>query len=368
MNMSRFETEIAIRAYTERPGREPLGSLPRKIGLTPSRFTVVFDCETSIDATQRLRVGFFQTREFADLEREGLFFDPNAVTEAEESMIRAYAKMRGLEVLTVTEFRTGILLKYGYIRHATIVGFNLPFDISRVALSHGVARRDKRGGYSFLLTHDNDDPRIRVKHLSPKAAMMDFSKPGDQDTPRGMRKRGGKVDTYRGHFVDIKTLASALMSRRFSLRALAETLETPTQKHETDEHGEITEAYLDYARADVQVTWDCYQALARRYAKHGLSQAVSKILSEATIGKGYLQDMGIKPFLGCDPGFNRGQLGQMLCAYYGGRAEVRIRREICEVLYCAFKSMYPTVNGLMGLWDFVIAEGIQSKDSTEETR
>lgn len=366
--MNVFETEIAIRAYTERPGREPLGSLPRKIGLTPSRYTVVFDCETSIDATQRLRVGFFQIREFADLEREGLFFDPNAVTEDEESIIRAYAELRGLEVLTLSEFRTRILLKYGYIRHATIVGFNLPFDISRVAVSHGVARRDKRGGYSFLLTNDKDDPRIRVKHLSPKAAMIDFSKPGEQDAARGMRRRGAKVETYRGHFVDIKTLASALMSRRFSLRTLAEALETPAQKQETGEHGEISEAYLDYARADVQVTWECYQALERRYAQHGLTQAVSKILSEATIGKAYLQDMGIKPFLGCDPTFDRGQLGQMLCAYFGGRAEVRIRREVCEVLYCDFKSMYPTVNGLMGLWDFVIADGLQSKNSTEKTR
>jgi hypothetical protein len=363
-----FETVIAIRAYAERPGREPLGSLPRKVGLTASRYAVVFDCETSIDATQRLRVGFFQTREKSKLERHGVFFDPNAITESEERLIRAYSSSHGLEILTVAEFRTDILLKYGYTRHAAIVGFNLPFDISRVALSHGTARRDKRGGFSFLLTQNKDDPRIRVKHLSPRAAMIDFSKPGEQDTPRGQRKRGGKVDTYRGHFVDIKTLASALLSRRFSLRSLAETLRTSTQKHETDEHGEITETYLDYARADVQVTWECFEELSRRYADHGLSQAGSKILSEATIGKAYLQDMGITPFLGCDPTFDRAHFGQMLCAYYGGRAEIRNRRVICETLYCDFKSMYPTVNGLMGLWEFVIAEGIQADETTAETR
>jgi hypothetical protein len=363
-----FETAIAIRAYTERPDREPLGNLPSKLGLTASKWTVVFDCETSIDATQRLRVGFFQTRETLKLERHGVFFDPKATTEAEERLIRAYAGSRGLDVLTVAEFRTAILLKYGYRRHATIVGFNLPFDISRIALEHGVARRDKRGGYSFLLTRDRDDPRIRVKHLSPRAAMIDFSKPGEQDTPRGMRKRGRRVDTYRGHFVDIKTLASALLSRRFSLRSLAETLETPTRKHETDEHGGISETYLDYARADVQVTWECYQELSRRYAEHGLSQAVSKILSEATIGKAYLLDMGVTPFLGCDPEFDRTHFGRILCAYYGGRAEVRTRRVICETLYCDFKSMYPTVNGLMGLWDFVVADGIRATETTTETR
>jgi hypothetical protein len=366
--MSVFETEIAIRVYTERPGREPLGSLPSQTGFPASKWTVVFDCETGIEATQGLRVGFFQTRENSKLERSGIFFDPNAISEADAGLIRTYASSHGLEVLTIADFRTDILLKYGCTRHATIVGFNLPFDISRVALKHSVARRDKRGGYSFLLTRNREDPRIRVKHLSPKAAMIDFSKPGKQDTPQGERKRKLKGDTYRGHFVDIKTLASALLSRRFTLRSLAVTLRTPTQKRETDEHGKISEAYLDYARADVQVTWECYEKLARRYAEHGLSQAVSKILSEATIGKAYLQEMGIRPFLWCDPDFERRHFGRILCAYYGGRAEIRNRRIVREVIYCDFKSMYPTVNGLMGLWEFVISKGIKPRETTAETK
>ena len=366
--MNVFETDIAIRAYTERPGREPLGNLPPRLGLTASKWTLIFDCETSVDAIQRLRVGFFQVREGSRLEQHGLFFDSDDLSDLEQSLIADYAGVNGLDVLTVTEFRIGILLKFGYTRHATIVGFNLPFDISRIALSHGSARRDKRGGFSFLLSNNKEQPRIRVKHLSPKAAMIDFAKPAEQDTPKGMRNRGQKVATYRGHFVDIKTLASALLSLGFSLRSLAETLKTPTQKHETDEHGQITPQYLDYARADVQVTWECYQALIHRYEQHGLSQSPSKILSEATIGKAYLQEMGIKPFLGCDPTFDRAQFGQMLCAYYGGRAEVRQRRVIREILYCDFKSMYPTVNALMGLWEFVTADGVTSHETTEATR
>src|SRR6516165_9907724 len=99
--MNVFETAIAIRAYTERPDREPLGSLPKKNGLTVSEWTVVFDCETSIDATQRLRVGFFQVRKGIALERHGVFFDPEAINEAEEALIRDYAASRNLEVLSV---------------------------------------------------------------------------------------------------------------------------------------------------------------------------------------------------------------------------------------------------------------------------
>lgn len=366
--MDILQTKIAIRAYSERPDRVPLGTRPFGTELQPSPWTLIFDCETTIDAIQQLRVGFFQVRKGKTLEIEGIFVDPSTITASEEKLIQAYADTRSLLVLTVSEFRSNIFLKYGYIRCGTVVGFNLPFDLSRIALSHSPARRSMREGFSFALTQDKQDPRVRVKHLSPRAAIIDFATPGDQDTPRGMRNRDLKVPAFRGHFVDVKTLASALTSRRFNLRSLAKYLQTPTQKLETDEHGKITPDYLDYARADVQVTWECFDELFRRYARHGLSKNMDRILSEASIGKAYLQEMGIRPFLGCDPGFSRELFGEIMCAYYGGRAEVRNRRVIHETCYCDFKSMYPTVNVLMGLWRFVVADGLESHDSTAETR
>jgi hypothetical protein len=366
--MDVLETEIAIRAFTEKPDQKPLGALPFGKSVDPSVWTLVFDCETTIDATQHLKFGFFQIYKRDALHFEGVFIDSGGITAAENERIRTYAAARGLVVMSVEEFRTNVFLKYGYIRQGTIVGFNLPFDISRLAIRHGPARGHMRGGFSFALTKNRDDPRVRVKHLNPRAAMIDFMQPGKQRTGRGMRKRGIPVRSFRGYFVDVKTIASALLSRRFSLKSLADTLQTSHRKHDTDEHGEVSDAYLDYARADVQVTWECWRTLSQRYAEHRLPQAISKVLSEATIGKAYLQAVGIRPFLGCDPTFDRRQLGQMMCAYYGGRAEVRLRREVHEVLYCDFKSMYPTVNALMGLWDFVIADGIQATNTTEETR
>jgi hypothetical protein len=39
---------------------------------------------------------------------------------------------------------------------------------------------------------------------------------------------------------------------------------------------------------------------------------------------------------------------------------------VSQVLYCDFLSMYPTVCTLMGLWRFVIAKGIEWRDSTSE--
>lgn len=54
--------------------------------------------------------------------------------------------------------------------------------------------------------------------------------------------------------------------------------------------------------------------------------------------------------------------------YYGGRAEVRLRRMIMEVLYCDFKSMYPTVNALLGFNEYLIAKGFETFDRTEDVR
>jgi hypothetical protein len=363
-----LETHIAVRAFSERPNRDALGSRRPGIDIERPEWTLVFDCETTVDASQQLRFGFFQVRRGATLEREGLFFDSTTISGVEQVVLRIYCRSLELELMTVAQFRTDVFLKYGYVRRGLIVGFNLPFDISRIAVGHGSARREMRDGFSFDLTGKGDDPRVRVKHLSPRAALIDFGVPGEQELPHAWRKHGRRLSAYRGHFVDIKTLASALLSRRPSLRALAVHLGTPTQKHETDEHGTITKPYLDYARADVQVTWECFCELKKRYDQHGLDKSVDRILSEATVGKGYLQQMGIKPLLGCDPSFPRERFGPMLCAYFGGRAEVRNRRVVCEVLYCDFKSMYPTVNSLMGLWAFVIAQGIIVEDTTSGTQ
>jgi hypothetical protein len=363
-----LRTAIAIRAYSEHPDRAPVASRPPGTDTETSPWTLVFDCETTIDAIQRLRFGFFQIRSGMTLAEEGIFYDPHAVTGDEQKLLGNYAKLHNLRILTADSFRSEIFLKYAYSRCGTVVGFNLPFDIARIAIGHGPARRSMRGGFSFQITKNGADPRVRIKHLSPKAALIDFATPGDQETARGMRKRGLRVAAYRGHFVDLKTAAAALLSRRVSLDSLAKHLGTQTQKHVTDEHGQLTISYLDYGRADVQVTWECYRELTRRYQEHGLPRSLDRLLSEASIGKAYLQKMGIRPFMACCPNFPRERFGETLCAYYGGRAEVRNRRVIREVIYCDFKSMYPTVNSLMGLWDFVIAEGVEISDTTAETR
>ncbi len=362
-------SEIFVRAYTEKPEKKPVGAKGGFKGDdTPSPWSLTFDCETTIDAAQSLRVGVFQLRDGDELEREGLIYDAAQLSPEDAQAIERFADAKTLETLTTEEFRR-LFLEVGYDLRGRIIGFNLPFDISRIAIDHGPARGSMRGGFSFGLTPWKSDPRVRVKHLSARQALIDFARPGKQETPRGMRKKGMKTPYHRGYFLDVKTLAAALTSRSFSLGGLCDFLGTATRKQETEEHGgPITGEYLDYARADVQATWECYQSLDARYAEHGLETQDHRILSEASIGKAYLKQMEIQPLLACQPDTPRDLFGKIMPSYCGGRAEVRIRRVPTQVLYCDFKSMYPTVSALMRLWPFVIGDGFKTFDATAETQ
>jgi hypothetical protein len=163
--------------------------------------------------------------------------------------------------MTHTEFVEDILFKRGYELRATAIGFNLPFDISRLALGWVPARGKMRGGFSFKMSEKWWRPHVQIKHLSGRAAFIQFTTPTKRnDNPRDRRE--GRTIVRRGSFVDVRTIAGALLSQSFSLEGLAGHLKTETQKAKTEEHGGVlTEEYLSYAVTDVQTTWECYLAL-----------------------------------------------------------------------------------------------------------
>jgi len=131
----------------------------------------------------------------------------------------------------------------------------------------------------------------------------------------------------------------------------------------------LTDEYVRYALRDVQTTWECFEKLADRFSTFGLvGTGLYDLYSEASLGKAYLKTMNIKPWRAVQPNFPAHITGNILSAYYGGRSEVHIRREIVPVIHCDFLSMYPTVCTLLSLWTFVTADGLKYSDETEEVR
>jgi hypothetical protein len=137
----------------------------------------------------------------------------------------------------------------------------------------------------------------------------------------------------------------------------------------TDFARPIDPEFIDYAVNDTETTRQCFDELVRRYQKHRLGMTAPQgIYSEAGLGKAYLKQMSVRPWREVQSNFDPATLGAIMSSYFGGRAEVHIRRIIVPTLYCDFASMYPTVCTLMGLWWFVIAQGVIEEDATDETQ
>jgi hypothetical protein len=141
-------------------------------------------------------------------------------------------------------------------------------------------------------------------------------------------------------------------------------------KGQMDFPGPITAEKLDYCRADVEATWKIFVALRNLYRQHDVSTDIDAIFSEASLGKGYLTDLGVTPFLEQNPDFEHRVCGAFMEALHGGRSEARVRHEIVEGVQADFKSQYPSANALMGLQDLMIAERVmpRSEDADGEWR
>jgi hypothetical protein len=131
--------------------------------------------------------------------------------------------------------RQDIFLARAYDTGALIIGFNLPFDLARIALDAATARASKwrrkmHGAFTLKFSEDPRWPNVQIKHLSPRAALIEFTVPGDPQQARSKRRRGAKPSANRGHFVDVKTLAAALTSRSHNLESLCEAMDVVTRK------------------------------------------------------------------------------------------------------------------------------------------
>ena len=248
-----------------------------------------------------------------------------------------------------------------------IAGYNLPWDISRLAYRVGPARSSQyRGGFSFALWNDPTGknkqnlfrPRFYVKQLGQRSTIMKFSKV--------MIEPGKPPKFYypKCELLDLSQFIFSLLGESLSLDRAAEALGLTVRKDKIEGHGIITQDYFRYCRQDVLVTAQVCFAALDKFDKHPISREYNppgptsecKVFSGASISKGYFKLMGIKPRLELQPDFSPKVLIASLEAYYGGRSEVRIWNMLVPVAPLDFVSEYPTVASLQGIWSLIIAE------------
>lgn len=300
---------------------------------------------------------------------EGIFHKAN-IRKPEQKIVEAYAKSKFAEI-DVKSFPPKLDLRIyprwqfverifwkTLVAGGMIVGLNLPFDLSRLALNWSPARN---AGWSFIMSErrsrktgkwepNPNRPRIRIDgHF---LSLLRSEHP--EEWPPG-------------RFLDLHTLSHALFGEAMGLEVLCQRLQIPGKiAHEPS--GKITPAEIDYCRGDVRATHAALNGLKKEFDLHPLDELrPDAAYSPASIAKAYLGGMGIVP---PKEKFDVPDkiLGIAMQAYYGGRAECRVRRTPVPVVHTDFKSQYPTVNTLLGNWRVLTAKSISFDEATDEVR
>jgi hypothetical protein len=365
---------LAVRVYPE-PQHKKQKLYSQKFWRIPSAM-LVLDTETRTDATQRLTFGSYRFYKDGHCLEEGLFFGDD-LPKRDQRILERYVSRhnadfqaesrRRLLLLTRNQFLKK-LYQAAYKGQCLLVGFNLPFDLSRIAFNSSAARGRFAGGFSLGLWSYIDAfgcemanhfrPRIGIKQIDSKRALKGFTSRRNPDREDLVLDEAFKGSTFRGHFLDLRTLAFALTDKSYSLASACEDFGVEHGKEIVTRHGEVTEKYVNYNRRDVLATAELAGRLLNEYAKHPIALQVTKAYSPASIGKAYLRAMGIKPILERQPDFPKQYLGFAQSAFFGGRTSAHIRKVAVPVVYTDFLSMYPTVNSLIDLWRFVTAREI----------
>jgi hypothetical protein len=337
--------DIFLRAHTvvldepKRPGRD------RRRRTKPAKWpelALVFHRASRTDISQELTCGFYRVLKLNGhsyvLEEEGAFFN-DELPENEREVLQAYV---GAEVPDRTSFPPRFPLHsrsefvknvfYRYARKGTlIVGFNICYDLSRIARKWSAGDRDE---WSLVLSEFLDGkenlyhPRVLINPIDSKKSFIRFR---SEWVPKG--GKAYRTDIYKSRFLDLRTLLWALFQKPLSLKAACElqafkkydlpkTLDyTPT--------GQVSVPDIEYARQNARCVAALLNAAKQDFDLHPIQLSPAQAYSPASMVKAYLEEMGIVPPPEKFKVPNE-ILGIAMEAYMGGRA----RRRESAMLRC----------------------------------
>src|SRR5205807_46134 len=134
------------------------------------------------------------------------------------------------------------------------------FDLSRIACDVAPARKRFAGGFSLGLwsyvaktsgeRRNQYRPRIGIKYIDSKRSLKGFTSRSIADEsdliPEGSTIGLPEEDyIFRGHFLDLRTLAFALTDRGYTLQRACEDFDVEHGKNPTTQHGVVTKKYID---------------------------------------------------------------------------------------------------------------------------
>ena len=268
-----------------------------------------------------------------------------------------------LGLLNRTSFVGRILWKS--IRNGElVVGFNLPFDLSRLAIKPTAGRK---GEWSLALSSLWRNPKTGRVVPNPKRPriMVDA-----QNSKMAFIRLGSILHKEEwpkeGRFLDLRTFAWALRNKSYSLKGACRAFHVEG-KVDHKPSGQINSEEIEYCRGDAAASHRLLNAIMEEFDRNPLDLHPEKAYSSASISKAYLKEMGIKQPKSHFRVPNKA-LGIAMQSYYGGRAECRIRKIPVPVIHTDFRSQYPTVNALLGNWNILKSSVVRFANCTSAAK
>ncbi len=341
---------------------------------------LVIDTETTVDTVQKLTFGAYRRCKLDPVGylciEEGLFYADD-LDAAQRKVLESFVDdPKNFPRLDVKVFppptRLNLYSRLVFVERvfwrairkgAMVVGFNLPFDLSRLAVK---SCPGEDGGWSLVLSirksrktgqMEANPERPRVV-ISAKDSKLAFVSLGSIRHPEEW--------PHEGRFLDLRALGWALRNEAYNLKSACKAFNVPGKLNHRPT-GMITFAEIKYCIQDARATANLLNAMKREFDQHPFELRPDRAYSPASIAKAYLEGMDIAlpktKFNVPDQ-----ELGIAMQAYYGGRAECRIRKTPVPIVLTDCTSQYPTVNALLGNWDVLTAESISFEDCTDEVR
>src|SRR2546422_1500833 len=232
------EETIAVRAYTipkkgnfvqEQPELDE--KIPEKVKIPIFNRIIVIDTESTKDLYQNLKFGYFEIYQYDKIEHRGIFYDPITVKSKELAILEKYSNEKKIQLYTIEEFRK-IFLHEVYDLETLCIGFNLPFDLTRIAIKSTNTRRRKKDAFSLELAETRRYPRLHITHASNTLSFIEWG---------SLKDKGQK---FKGNFVDLRTLCHALTDEKHSLESACDAFNTEYKKYKAKKHGIVDSKYI----------------------------------------------------------------------------------------------------------------------------
>ena len=310
---------LSVRVFTVRsaqPRQESLAIVPAP---QPKRHypreVLITDTETTTDPEQRLDVGrwFFYrdspgSKPLSSCIEDGMYYaddlpqrnpagfrDVLAYVDSQVAMT-APGFPKQIVLMPVSRWLQTRLFRYGYQHRGRchIVGFNLLFDVGRLALHWSAAGGYYRGGWSLgFWGHFGVDggwhdlryhPRLLAKAIDPRRTLFAWGSlsRGDADGKRTIN-----------NLVDLHTCAFTLTDRNLTLEKACAAFGDPYTKRPV-RYGVIDREMLVYLGEDVAHTATLYRNCLLELQRHsGIDLRPERLYSAASVGSAYYEAMGL---------------------------------------------------------------------------